>query len=270
MKNQPINCQPNQHQNVILIFFFKFEFKLLINVSFFVKTAAVKVAKKDSSSSESSDDSDDEPATKKPVVKAPLTNGKVTANGKISSSSDDSSDSDAATAAKKPKLSNQTANKSAAAKKKDSSSSDSSDSDSDANPKQTMAKTPAKLTTPQKTSTPNNFKPVAFVSAGFAKPTIKTTKSSSDDDSTDDSDNNDTSAKATPGQNKSTITAGKKRKLSENGDTPLAKKANNTKNSFNKSSQSQPNTPFRRVKTEEIEVDTRLNNNSFDAKVKRE
>lgn len=223
---------------------------------------APKVVKKESSGSDSSDDSDDKAAQKKPVAKAPVTNGKVTANGK-SSSSEDSSDSDDGVAAKKPKVANQSVlNKSATSKKKESSSSDSSDSDSD-NGKNTsaMAKTPAKLTSPTKTSTPNNFKPVKFVSAGFAKPTIKTTKSSSEDSSDDDDEDEKSVA-----QNNSV--AGKKRKLSENGDSPAAKKAN-TKNSFNKSanSNSKPNTPFRRVKTEDVEVDNRLSNNSFDAKV---
>lgn len=211
--------------------------------------------KKDSSSSDSSDDSDDEPAKKKPALaKTPVTNGKSTANGK--SSSEDSSDSDDDETAKKPKVA---ANKSiTTAKKEESSSSDSSDSDKNTSK---LAKTPAKTISPTKTSTPNNFKPVKFVSGGFAKPTVPKPESSSDDSSEDEDQTV---------QNKSI--AGKKRKLSENGDSPMAKKANNTKNnSFNKSANgngnSKPNTPFRRVKTEDVEVDERLANNSFDAKV---
>lgn len=227
--------------------------------------------KKDSSDSSDDSDDDDKPAaagSKKPVVQVAKTNGKVTANGKSSSSDDDSSDSDGK-ASKPPVLANKSLNKSSVVKK--DSSSESSDSDSDDKTSKLVAKTPAKQLSPTKTSTPNNFKPVKFVSGGFSQPTVlqPTKQSSSDEDSSDaESDNNQT-----PVQNKNnstTVVAGKKRKLSENGDLPIAKKvANNTTKSFNNSSNSKPNTPFRRVKTEEVEVDTRLANNSFDAKVNK-
>lgn len=235
-------------------------------------TAASKVTKKDSSSSESSDDSDDKPAAtaKKAIAQVSKTNGKTTANGKSSSSEeDDSSDSDKKVASTKTSaLANKSSNKSTVAKAAKASSSSSESSDSDSNDKKLMAQTPSRLLPPTKTSTPNNFKPVKFVSSGFSKPTIQQpTKSSSDDDSSEESDNKG----QTPVQNKNSSTkavAGKKRKLSENGDLPLAKKAaNNTNKSFNNGSNSKPNTPFRRVKTEEVDVDTRLANNSFDAKV---
>lgn len=212
---------------------------------------ATPKGKKESSSSESSDDSDDEPAKKTPAPKAPITNGKAKVNSKSSSSSEESDDSDEGVATKKAKI------VPLVVKKKGSSSSDSSDSDSDDKQKPAI-KTPAKLG-PIKTSTPNNFKPVKFVSGGFAQPTIKKTESSS----SDDSDSDEKPAE----QNNSTVTVGKKRKFSENGDSPAAKKANTTDNSFNKSSNSKPNTPFRRVKTEDVSVDERLANNSFDAKV---
>lgn len=220
-----------------------------------------KVVKKDSSSSDSSDDSDDEPAKKKPVVKAPVVNGKAVTNGK-SSSSEDSSDDEAP--AKKAKITNQSANNSVAKKKDSSSSEDSSDDE-----EKPAAKTPAKLTTPAKTSTPHNFKPMKFVSGGFVQPTIKkpTEKSSSSEDSSDSNESNEQKPIV---QSNGTPAVGKKRKLSlpENDESPFAKKANNGNNSLNKSSNSKPNTPFRRVKNEDVDVDTRLANNSFDAKVR--
>lgn len=225
-------------------------------------TVAPKVVKKESSS-DSSDDSDDKPAPKKPAVKAPLTNGKVVANGK-SSSSEDSSDSEDEVAAKKPKL-NQSANQSAA-KKKESSSSDSSDSD-DSDAKKPITKPTTKLS-PTKTSTPNALKYGNFVSAGFMQPTVK--KPTKGKSSSEDSSDSDEEKEEKPVvQNNVTPAGGKKRKFSasEEIETPFVKKANNTNGSFNKSSNSKPNTPFRRVKNEDVEVDTRLSNNSFDAKV---
>lgn len=209
-----------------------------------------KTAKKDSSSSDSSDDSDDE--SKKAAAKPVVTNGAAKKNRK--SSSEDSSDSDDEAPAKKAKV---VVNNSGAGKKQDSSSDSSESEEEETKP---VAKTPAKLA-PTKTSTPHNFKPVAFVSGGFAKPAAE--EESSDSDSGEEE-----KAKAAPVQTNGT--AGKKRKFSasEHNESPVAKKANHN-NSFNTSSNSKPNTPFRRVKTEEIEVDDRLANNSFDAKVSR-
>lgn len=149
--------------------------------------------------------------------------------------------------------------------KKQESSSGESDSDSDAD-KKPAGKTPAKLTAPLKTSTPNNFKPMKFVSGGFVQPTVqKPAKESSSEEDSDSDEEEETK----PAQNNVTANGGKKRKLStsEESETPNAKKSNKN-NSLNKSSNSKPNTPFRRVKNEDVEVDNRLADNSFDAKVR--
>lgn len=244
--------------------------------------AAAKVTKKDSSTSDSSDDSDEDnkkpaAAAKKPIVQVSNINGKTVTNGKSSSSDDDSSDdSDEKTAP----VSKKSPIKSTVAKvAKASSTSESSDSDSDGVNK--TAKVATKLLPPIKTSTPNNFKPVKFVSSGFNKSTIEEPKkapppssSSSDDDSSDEKDANKTIKTPVSNKNISTnLGTGKKRKLSEGSDAPSAKKpANNTSfnKSFNNNSNSKQNTPFRRVKTEDVHVDSRLSNNSFDAKVNEE
>lgn len=223
---------------------------------------AKKVAKKDSSSSDSSDDSDCEPAQKKPVVKAPLTNGKVKATNGKSSSSEDSSEEEAP--AKKPKISNSVANKSVS-KKKDSSSSSSDSSDESDEKEKPLAKALAKLA-PTNTSTPNTLKYGTFVSGGVMQPTIK--KLTEGESSSEDSSESDEKTNTKPVIKNGVTPNGKKRNLSasEDNETSVAKKAKQN-NSFNKSSNSKPNTPFRRVKDEDIEVDTRLSNNSFDAKV---
>lgn len=173
------------------------------------------------------------------AAKPTLTNG--AAKRKAESSSDDSSDSDNASAAKKPKLA--TNSPKPAATKQASSDSDSDDSDESDNETNKVQPKAVQKLKPSITSTPN-FKPVQFVSGGFAKPTIK-----------DDSLNGDT-----PKQN------GKKRKSSESSNSSFTIK-NGNNSSLNKSTKSAPNTPFRRVKTEDVHVDARLANNSYEAKV---
>lgn len=175
------------------------------------------------------------------AAKPALTNG--AAKRKAESSSDDSSDSDDASAAKKPKLANNSPKPTAT--KQASSDSDSDDSDESDNETNKVQPKEVQKLRPSITSTPN-FKPVQFVSGGFAKPTIK-----------DDSVNGDT-----PKQN------GKKRKSSESSNSSFTIKNGSNNTSLNKSTNSAPNTPFRRVKTEEILVDPRLSNNSYEAKVR--
>lgn len=173
-------------------------------------------------------------------AKPAATNG--AAKRKAESSSDDDSDSDDASAAKKPKLANNNG-KPAAAKKESSSSDDSDDSDNAANKTPVQPKAVQKLK-PSITSTPN-FKPVQFVSGGFAKPQHE-----------EDAANGEQNG-----------VSGKKRKSSESSNTSFKLKNGNKNTSLNKSTNSAPNTPFRRVKDEEVDVDPRLANNSYDAKV---
>lgn len=49
--------------------------------------------------------------------------------------------------------------------------------------------------------------------------------------------------------------------------TPKTKKVTTTPQTFPKASQKTANVPFRRIREEDIEVDQRLANNSFDAKL---
>lgn len=139
---------------------------------------------------------------------------------------------------------NSTAAAAAKGKAAASSSDDSDDSDSDTANKSIVPLKSAQQLKPSITSTPN-FKPVAFVSGGFAK---------------DEKQNGDHKA-PTNG------VGGKKRKTSETSNSSFTIKNGNKNASLNKSTQSAPNTPFRRVKTEDVSVDPRLADNSYDAKV---
>lgn len=217
--------------------------------------------KKDSSSSEDSSDSDDNNAAKK----LKLANNKSvpvkTVKKEKSSDSSSEDDSEDEKPTKTPQKTTPIAKKVNA--KKESSSSDSSSDDSD-NEKAKKTK-PEQIKTaklsPSKTSTPH-FKPVQFVSAGFDKPQQKEDSSSSEDDSSDS--NNKTATKP----NGNVAVGNNKRKLSVSSDASSVTKKAKTNDSFNKKNNSNPNSPFRRVKDEEVKVDSRLADNSFAAKVR--
>lgn len=116
---------------------------------------------------------------------------------------------------------------------------------------------------PTKTNMLKSLKLAGFISGGFDKqcvnPTnVKTSKI------VENSFENESDGRNGKGKIVIHETTKRKRQLSGTSNDPTEKKIYD---SCSKKIYSEPNTPFRRVKTEEVKVDKRLADNSFDAKV---
>uniref|UniRef100_A0A182KBV2 RanBP2-type domain-containing protein n=1 Tax=Anopheles christyi TaxID=43041 RepID=A0A182KBV2_9DIPT len=247
-------------------------------------TPAAAAKKAAESSEDSSDDSsEEESTTKKPAqvatpkaagpnktpAKAATAAGAAKKEDSSDDSSDDSSEEESKPTTKMPaQVATQKAVAAAVTAKRKAESSDDSDSSEDAKP---AAKKPAVLST----STP--------------KPGTKTIKKASSSDSDSDEDENVTAEKS----NQSAYQVGQKRKLDDQQktaippakkpnpysnfcETPPNKKQTNDQNGSASSgfgsgrksfaSSNEKTQRFRRIKEEEIQIDHRLQDNSYEAK----